>query len=184
MASHDRWCFYINLPIGGLVLVFVFFFLDVKGHPSNQKTTLREKISQFNLDGLLTLLPGVICLCLALEWGGFVFSVSFASKARWKMWFADIIQWSNGRITALLVLAFFLLIVFVIDQLWRKEKAIVPPQIFAQRSIAGGFWVSCCVGAHQTLYSKFLTAFSGLVHIPDAYLHVTSLLLAALVPSY
>ncbi|KAL1892227.1 hypothetical protein Sste5346_007183 [Sporothrix stenoceras] len=70
-----RWCFYINLPLGAVVLVFVFFFLQV---PSRLGTdgdlTLREKLSQLNFEGLAALLPGVICLCLALQWGGFTYS--------------------------------------------------------------------------------------------------------------
>jgi hypothetical protein len=53
------------------------------------------------------------------------------------------------------VLAFLLLIAFVLIQIWKPEDATVPPRIFIQRSIASGFWVSCCVGAHQTLFSKF-----------------------------
>jgi hypothetical protein len=52
------------------------------------------------------------------------------------------------------VLAFVLLIAFVLIQVWKPEEATVPPRIFIQRSIAGGFWVSCCIGAHQTLFSK------------------------------
>jgi MFS family permease len=47
-----------------------------------------------------------------------------------------------------------LLIAFVLIQVWKSEQAIVPPRIFLQRSIAGGSWVSCCVGAHQTVLSK------------------------------
>ena len=30
----------------------------------------------------------------------------------------------------------------------------MPPRIFVQRSIASAFWVSCCIGAHQTLFRK------------------------------
>ncbi|KAJ3521976.1 hypothetical protein NM208_g13055 [Fusarium decemcellulare] len=132
-----RWCFYINLPLGGFVLVFVFFLLHIPDR-STSTETLKHKLQQLNIEGLLALLPGVICLCLALQWGGFTYS------------------WSNGRIIALLVLAFVLLIAFVLIQVWRPEQATVPPRIFTQRSIAGGFWVSCCVGAHQTLLIYFL----------------------------
>lgn len=71
-----RWCFYINLPLGGVVLVFVFFLLHVPDH-SNTTNTLRHKLKQLNIEGLLALLPGVICLCLALQWGGFTYGVSF-----------------------------------------------------------------------------------------------------------
>jgi len=39
----------------------------------------------------------------------------------------------------LLVLAFVLLIVFAMIQVWNPEQATVPPRIFLQRSIASGF---------------------------------------------
>ncbi|CAM1507597.1 Fc.00g072380.m01.CDS01 [Cosmosporella sp. VM-42] len=131
-----RWCFYINLPLGGFVLVFVFLFLHV---PSpNVPGTLKHKLLQLNAEGLVALLPGVICLCLALQWGGFTYS------------------WSDGRIIALLVLAFTLLIAFVLIQVWKPERATVPPRIFMQRSIFSAFFVSCCIGSHQTLLLYYL----------------------------
>ncbi|CZR63238.1 probable aflatoxin efflux pump AFLT [Phialocephala subalpina] len=132
-----RWCFYINLPLGCMVLVFVFFLLHVPDH-SNTTDTLKHKLEQLNIWGLLALLPGVICLCLALQWGGFTHS------------------WSDGRIIALLVLAIVLFIAFVLVQIWKPDQATVPPRIFVQRSIASGFWVSCCVGAHQTMFIYYL----------------------------
>jgi hypothetical protein len=70
---------------------------------------------------------------------------------------ADGIQWSEGRIVALLVLAFGLLIAFALIQVWKPEQATLPPHIFIQRSIASGFWVSSCLGAHQTVFGKFAT---------------------------
>jgi MFS family permease len=70
-----RWCFYINLPLGGVVLVFVFFLLRIPT-PSSQ-STIKYKLQQLNFEGLFALLPGVICLCLALQWGGFTYSVSW-----------------------------------------------------------------------------------------------------------
>jgi len=70
-----RWCFYINLPLGGMVMVFVFFLLRVPDL-SNTTNSLKHKLQQLNIEGLLALLPAVICLCLALQWGGFTYSVS------------------------------------------------------------------------------------------------------------
>jgi MFS family permease len=70
-----RWCFYINLPLGGLVLLFVFFLLRIPKKSS--QNTLKYKLQQLNVEGLFALLPGVICLCLALQWGGFTYSVSW-----------------------------------------------------------------------------------------------------------
>jgi MFS family permease len=69
-----RWCFYINLPLGGLVLVFIFFLLQIPNQSDN-KGTLKHKLQQLNIEGLVFLLPAVVCLCLALQWGGFTYSV-------------------------------------------------------------------------------------------------------------
>ncbi|KAI1370172.1 MFS general substrate transporter [Hypoxylon crocopeplum] len=132
-----RWCFYINLPLGGIVLVFVFFLLRVPSE-SNTMDTVTHKLQQLDAEGLIALIPGVISLCLALQWGGFTYN------------------WSDGRIIALLVLAFVLLIIFVLIQIWKPERATVPPHIFVQRSIFSGFFVSCCLGSHQTLLLYYL----------------------------
>jgi MFS family permease len=70
-----RWCFYINLPLGAVVLAFVFLFLQIP-RQSTEKTGLMYKLQQLNLLGLIALIPGVICLCLALQWGGFEYRVS------------------------------------------------------------------------------------------------------------
>ncbi|RDH35972.1 MFS general substrate transporter [Aspergillus welwitschiae] len=127
-----RWCFYINLPLGGVVLVVVFFLLHIPAQPATN-TPLQEKLRQLNLSGMVALIPGVVCLCLALQWAGTTYN------------------WSNGRIIALLVLAFILLIAFVVIQIWKPEQATLPPKILFQRSIASGFWVSCCQGAHTMI---------------------------------
>ncbi|ROW10410.1 hypothetical protein VMCG_02062 [Cytospora schulzeri] len=65
-------------------------------------------------------------------------------------------SWSNGRIIALFVLAFLLLIAFAIVQVSLPEQAILPPRVFLQRSIASGFWTSLCTGAHQTIFLYYL----------------------------
>ncbi|KAI1652969.1 MFS general substrate transporter [Daldinia decipiens] len=132
-----RWCFYINLPIGGVVIMFIFFLLHIPDR-SNAKNTLRSKLLQLNIEGQAVLIPGVVCLCLALQWGGFTYS------------------WNNWRIIALLVLAFAFLIAFILIQVWRPERATVPPRIFVQRSIYSAFFVSSCLGAQQTLILYYL----------------------------
>ncbi|GLA18368.1 hypothetical protein AnigIFM62618_006010 [Aspergillus niger] len=133
-----RWCFYINLPLGGVVLVVVFFLLHVPARPATN-TPLKEKLRQLNFLGMVALIPGVVCLCLALQWAGTTYN------------------WSNGRIIALLVLAFILLIAFVVIQIWKPEQATLPPKILFQRSIASGFWVSCCQGAHTMIITSIVT---------------------------
>lgn len=55
------------------MMVFVFFLLHIPARPNTM--TLKQKMEQLNIWGLLALLPGVICLCLALQWGGFTYKV-------------------------------------------------------------------------------------------------------------
>jgi len=63
-------------------------------------------------------LPTIICLLLALQWGGSTYA------------------WSSGRIIALLVVFGVLTIVFIAIQLWQQENAMVPPRIMRQRTVA------------------------------------------------
>jgi MFS family permease len=77
-----RWCFYINLPIGAVVMVMVWFLLDVPDRPSIHMP-LKDKLVQLNAYGLVVLVPAVVCLCLALQWGGTTDSVGFLSELVW-----------------------------------------------------------------------------------------------------
>lgn len=71
-----RWCFYINVPIGGFVMVVRAFAIKV---PNSKTVTLsvKEKLLQLDPLGMLCLVPGVICLVLALQWGGQQYAVRF-----------------------------------------------------------------------------------------------------------
>jgi MFS family permease len=71
-----RWCFYINLPLGGVVMAVIFLLLEIPNRPNTQKA-LEEKLRQLNGLGILAILPGIVCLCLALQWGGTKYAVSF-----------------------------------------------------------------------------------------------------------
>ena len=57
-------------------MVLIFYVLEVPDRP-HTKIALKDKVRQLNFLGLLFLLPGVVCLCLALEWGGTTYAVSF-----------------------------------------------------------------------------------------------------------
>ncbi|CAK7239686.1 MAG: hypothetical protein STHCBS139747_001121 [Sporothrix thermara] len=132
-----RWCFYINLPLGGVAMVFILLLLKI---PDRDTTKIPTKAKLKQLDGLGTFffIPGCICLLLALEWGG-------ASYA-----------WSDGRIIALLTLAAVLLVAFVVVQIVLPDTATVPPRIFVQRSIMAGVYSTLCVGAQMMIFIYYL----------------------------
>lgn len=132
-----RWCFYINLPFGGVAMVLIFLLLKIPERKTQLLPT-KEKLKQLDFLGIFFLLPGVICLLLALQWGGSKYA------------------WSNGRIIALLVLAGVLLIGFVAVQILKPETATIPPRIFCQRSIAAGFWATFSIGSSMMIFVYYL----------------------------
>lgn len=69
-----RWCFYINLPLGGVAMVVIQLLLNI---PDQDKTklSLKAKISQLDIYGTVLFIPGTVCLVLALQWGGLVHPV-------------------------------------------------------------------------------------------------------------
>ncbi|KAM0199707.1 hypothetical protein ACHAPA_011870 [Fusarium lateritium] len=66
-----RWCFYINLPLGFLTLLFIalLFSPPQSGLPKNS-SSWRERLSSFDLEGSVCFLPAIVSLLLALQWGG------------------------------------------------------------------------------------------------------------------
>ncbi|PQE29452.1 hypothetical protein CJF32_00003198 [Rutstroemia sp. NJR-2017a WRK4] len=117
-----RWCFYINLPIGALVVSVLLITIDASGRVNTD--SFRQQLKKFDRLGTLVFVPGIVCLCLALQWGGNTYS------------------WANARIITLLTLGSILLIIFMIIQFHAGENATVPIRIIKQRSIAAGVWFS------------------------------------------
>ncbi|WQF79023.1 Putative major facilitator superfamily, MFS transporter superfamily [Colletotrichum destructivum] len=132
-----RWCFYINLPLGGVVLLIVAFVLQPPAQELGD-TSLWQKLKQLDFAGNSVFIPSVVCLLLALQWGG----VEYA--------------WNNPRIIILLVLAVVLIISFVAIQILIPETATVPPRIMRQRSIAFASWAAFTIGGQMMIFAYFL----------------------------
>jgi len=85
--------------------------------------SVRQKIMQLDPLGTVCFLPSIVCLLLALQWGG--------SKY----------DWSDGRIIALLVVFSVLIVTFVLLQIFRDDDLVtVPIRIIKNRSMAAGIW--------------------------------------------
>lgn len=61
-----RWCFYINLPLGGFAFVCLVFFF----HPPQPQFTWKEKFSQVDYLGCFLMVSGIVLLLVALTVGG------------------------------------------------------------------------------------------------------------------
>jgi len=69
-----RWCFYINLPIGGIAMVAIVSLLRIPDQDT-MKLPLMEKIKKLDLPGTALIAPGSVCILLALQWGGQTYAV-------------------------------------------------------------------------------------------------------------
>jgi MFS family permease len=114
-----RWCFFINLPIGAISLTVVLFVLQIprKNNPLNLPFLVR--IRQLDIIGASLLIPAIICLLLALQWGGQTY------------------PWSDSRIIGLFIGFGGLLACFIALQIRLGNKGTFPPRLFSNRNIIG-----------------------------------------------
>ncbi|KAK2024577.1 major facilitator superfamily transporter [Colletotrichum zoysiae] len=132
-----RWCFYINLPVGAAtVLVIVLFFPDpVRFIPQG---TWRTRLVQMDPLGNLLFMPSVVCLLLALHWGGIV------------------CPWSSARIIVLFLAFSIGMLAFQYLQYRGKENATIPPRIFKKRTVWSSSLFSFNLGAAFLLSVYYL----------------------------
>jgi MFS family permease len=123
-----RWCFYINLPIGGATFLFILFFFQNPKAIKNTHT-LMDQIKELDLFGSLFFLPAIISLLLALQWGGTKYA------------------WGNGRIIGLFVVFGVLILLFCATQWRAQDKATIPPRLIKNRNVWGATWYSLALGA-------------------------------------
>lgn len=128
-----RWCFYINLPIGGVSAAIIFFFFRTPPHSVPAVAPIQEKLLQMDLPGAFVVMAAIICYILALQWGG-------QSKA-----------WSDSSVIGCLVGFVLILALFVVIEWYQGERAMVVFRILKKRNIwvgmsfifflAGGFFL-------------------------------------------
>lgn len=135
-----RWCFWINLPIGALSLVIIFFALrlDVK---DRSPLTLRQKIVELDLVGNVLFIPSLTSLFLALSWAGTKY------------------PWTSGMVIGLFITAALLLALFAYDQKRRGEKATLPLRILGNRSVLAGFVFASCTNAAMNVFEYYLPTY-------------------------
>ncbi|RMZ91346.1 hypothetical protein DV736_g1425, partial [Chaetothyriales sp. CBS 134916] len=108
---------YINLPIGAIAVTAVFFFFE-NPERKHSKLTFLEKIGQIDLLGAFFLITSIVCLLLALQWGGTTY------------------PWSNSKVWGCILGFALLMITFTCIQFWKQDKATLPPRIMLkQRTI-------------------------------------------------
>jgi MFS family permease len=110
-----RWCFWINLPVGGPVVGMVLLFFHVPKHIKTPPATWKEIILQLDLPDFSLLLTSLICFTLALQKGG-------QTKT-----------WNDGSVIATLVMWVVLTIAFFVTEWFQGAHAMVPLSLLKPR---------------------------------------------------
>jgi hypothetical protein len=124
--------------LGAVTAAFIIPFFKVPRRGIKEQLTWQQQLKKFDLEGSILFLPAIICLLLALQWGG--------SKY----------EWGSARIIALLVLFVVLITGFLTVQWWKQENATVPPRVFLNRNVWGGALFVAMLGAAFFVMVYFL----------------------------
>jgi len=108
-----RWCFFINLPTGGLAAALLFFFLNLNPH---QGRTLKQHLNEFDFLGLFLIVSGVVLLLVGFD----------QSET----------SWSSASTIALLVVGCVVLSAGAVNEVYTKRSPIIPPRLFRTRTTA------------------------------------------------
>ncbi|KAI0123359.1 major facilitator superfamily transporter, partial [Xylariales sp. AK1849] len=141
-----RWCFYINLPIGGVVMAALALNLsDAK--PSGAKSlTWREVVYKLDIFGALTIIASLTCLFMALAWAGTKY------------------MWSEYEVIILLVFFVLCLVAFCIDQYKMGDSAALPPRLLKQRSVIAATLFTLCLNGANGVLEYYLPIYFQVVH--------------------
>ncbi|KAL2819170.1 major facilitator superfamily domain-containing protein [Aspergillus granulosus] len=139
-----RWTFYINLPIGAALQAAFLFLVHPPRRDTDAFTSWADFVKTLDLFGLAALLPSIVCLLLALQWGGLHYA------------------WQDARIIVLLVLSGVLAIAFVSIEVWQGPAAMLPTRVVTQRTVSSvSFYGFCTTSATFVLTYYLPTWFQG-----------------------
>jgi MFS family permease len=116
-----RWCFYLNLPIGGVaaLVVIIFFYLPAAARPA--PIALRHKLLHLDPVGICLTMAAIICFILGLQYAGTTYS------------------WNSSQVIGLLCGFVVLVFALVAWSIWLDEYAMMVPRLFKKRAL----WSIC-----------------------------------------
>ena len=110
-----RWCFYLNLPIGGFAAALILLLFRIKGAVT-EKAPLFEKLKGLDGVGFVLFSGSVTMLLLGLQFGG----TSYA--------------WHSSVVIGVFVGSGLTMLAFVPWQLYMQNSALIPPKLFRNKN--------------------------------------------------
>ncbi|EXA31261.1 hypothetical protein FOVG_17438 [Fusarium oxysporum f. sp. pisi HDV247] len=112
-----RWCFYINLPIGGLSAFIILIFFHTPSHAKPLQKPLLEKLLNMDIVGIALVMGAITCYILGLQYGG-------QTK-----------PWNSGEVIGLLVGFGVICTSFVQWEWYQGERAMLQPRLITDRNV-------------------------------------------------
>lgn len=133
-----RWCFWINVPIGGVAMVLLVLLAPDAPPPTKPPSSWRRRILDLDPLGCFLIATAIVALLFALQLGG------------------EHHGWSRPSIIALFVVFAVFLSAFMAYQYLRGDKATVPPRVICQRSVFSACMIGFFSGSVLVLYTFYL----------------------------
>ncbi|KAI4708078.1 hypothetical protein J4E89_007198 [Alternaria sp. Ai002NY15] len=113
-----RWCFWINLPIGAVVLVVLVFFLKL---PSPH-TPVFAGLKAIDWVGSILIVGAALMILLGLDFG----SVTF--------------PWSSATVVCLIVFGVLTIAIFLVNEWKFANNPVIPLRLFTKRSTVAAYF--------------------------------------------
>ncbi|KAJ2821137.1 hypothetical protein GGI24_004301, partial [Coemansia furcata] len=137
-----RWCFYLNLPICGVIAAISFLSVSKKAATG----TAREKLARIDFAGAFTLMAGLVLFILSLNWGGKTF------------------PWRSAAVITPLILSFLLFGAFVFIETKVAREPIITMRMFTSRTLTPVLVSQFFLGAGVIFTVLYLSVYFTVVH--------------------
>ncbi|KAJ5908934.1 hypothetical protein N7495_001616 [Penicillium taxi] len=133
-----RWCFWLNVPIGGFTLAILIFVFKQPPDQKGKDESSMSKIKKLNIPSLLIFTGSIVCLLLALQWGGTTY------------------PWNSGKVIAPLVVAGVSFAAFLAYESFREGEAMIPRSIIFNRTAGLCMLYAFCSSAAFNIIDYYL----------------------------
>ena len=126
-----RWCFGINLPLGAVTIILCAYLVRTPTEENAEPLGFLQKCQQLDLPGTTSIVAALICLLIALQWGGSAY------------------PWNDGRIVALFVVFAVLAAAFMVIQVTTitGKARTIPSTVARNRDVwLAGSYAMCITG--------------------------------------
>ncbi|KAI9016252.1 major facilitator superfamily domain-containing protein [Phycomyces nitens] len=113
-ATESGWRTVFWMALGISVIALVLIFFSIQGH--THTGALTQELAQLDIGGMGLWIAGIVCLVLALSWGGTTYA------------------WNSSVVLSLLCVSGVLLVVFCAWEYKWAADPIIPHTIFTNRS--------------------------------------------------